>query len=646
MKSPYSIIIYYHKDFEDGNQVYTKMYKTFCRDSNESMAPSIGMPVWKCNNPKAVREPLKYSDNPIVLLFVDINLVCDEEWKAAINYLNGQTAHLLFLPVAVCSEAKDYINVLKNRETIFLKSYNVFDNWKDLIIRVYESSLRFIAKESKYFSDKDGKIKVFISHTKWDEGSRVVAENYRQILRRETKLSTFFDINDVLDGDNFAQAIKDKEKESIVIIFYSQSYSKREWCQKEILAVKEFNIPSILVSMFEDEVYRNFPYIGNMPMIRYKEGCWKHITEVLLRQAVRIFYQKEYLSIVKNEIKGIEKNKIAIIPNTPEAISLANIKNDVSTILYPEPELGRDEKKLLFKVRPTLKYITPSTLMNGLDLDLKKIAISISVSEDLNSKFCGEEVLDDLFVEICRNILSHNGRICFGGDLRQNGFAEKLQQLCSLYAKLKDKGEFVENKDQKIVENFLAHSYYELISKHDRAKYNNGFIKLVDGGFKNKVQYTDNLLRRNDELLLMRKKMNKNVAARIFIGGKVSGFSGLRSGMVDEFLIAMKSQYPVFLLGGFGGCTEEIIHMIKNKSYTEFLFNKALGNNNYKDYIDKNKIKDPYKKLRKYVVKGFSCLNNNLSEDENCELAVSKDFVTIMNLIFKGLTIFTNQYGS
>ncbi len=634
MKSPYPTIICYHKDFEDGDQIYTKMYKTFCRDSNEPMAPSIGMPVWKCNDPKSVKETLKFSDNPIVLLFVDINLICDDGWKHAISYLNSTTTNLLFLPVAVCSEAKEDIYILNNRETIFLKSYNVFDNWKDLIIRIFESSLRFIAKESKYFTDKDGKIKVFISHTKWDEESKIVAENYRQILRRETKLSSFFDVNDVLDGDNFAQAIKDKEKESIVIIFYSQSYSKREWCQKEILAVKEFNIPSILVSMFENEVYRNFPYIGNMPMIRYKEGCWKHITEVLLRQAVRIFYQKAYLSIVEKEIDGIEENKIAIIPNTPEAISLANINSDVSTILYPEPELGRDEKELLIKVRPSLNFITPSTLASGLDLDLKKIAISISVPENLNSKFCGEESLNDVFVEICKNILSHNGRICFGGDLRQNGFAEKLQQLCVLYAKLKDKGEY-KKESIKLVENYLAHSYFERISKHDQAKFNNGFIKLVDGGIMKKA-YDDNLIRKNDELSLMRKKMNLEVSARIFIGGKFSGFSGLRSGMVDEFLMAMESHYPVFLIGGFGGCTEEIINMIIAKAYNETLFNKAKENTNYKNFVDEKKI-NPYEQLKTYVVHGFACLNNSLSEEDNYKLAKSNDLVTIINLIFKGL---------
>ena len=76
--------------------------------------------------------------------------------------------------------------------------------------------------------------------------------------------------------------------------------------------------------------------------------------------------------------------------------------------------------------------------------------------------------------------------------------------------------------------------------------------------------------------------------------------------------------------------------MIIAKAYNETLFNKAKENTNYKNFVDEKKI-NPYEQLKTYVVHGFACLNNSLSEEDNYKLAKSNDLVTIINLIFKGL---------
>ena len=56
----------------------------------------------------------------------------------------------------------------------------------------------------------------------------------------------------------------------------------------------------------------------------------------------------------------------------------------------------------------------------------------------------------------------------------------------------------------------------------------------------------------------MREKSVASSDVRIFAGGKTSGYMGLMPGVLEEFVIAVDRQKPIFLLGGFGGVVQEI----------------------------------------------------------------------------------------
>ena len=63
-------------------------------------------------------------------------------------------------------------------------------------------------------------------------------------------------------------------------------------------------------------------------------------------------------------------------------------------------------------------------------------------------------------------------------------------------------------------------------------------------------------------LTAMRLVMGKATRARIVLGGRVSGYKGRMPGVAEETLLSLRSHQPVFLLGGFGGCTRDIAEMI------------------------------------------------------------------------------------
>lgn len=56
----------------------------------------------------------------------------------------------------------------------------------------------------------------------------------------------------------------------------------------------------------------------------------------------------------------------------------------------------------------------------------------------------------------------------------------------------------------------------------------------------------------------MRKTMVAGTSARLALGGRVEGYKGSMPGIAEEVLLAMDASQPVYLLGGFGGCTRDI----------------------------------------------------------------------------------------
>jgi len=144
----------------------------------------------------------------------------------------------------------------------------------------------------------------------------------------------------------------------------------------------------------------------------------------------------------------------------------------------------------------------------------------------------------------------------------------------------------------------------------------------------------------------MREEMEVQCHARIFIGGRTSGYKGKCPGILEEFLIAIKHNHPVYLIGAFGGITSEIINVLKNEVAESFTNEYHLENAEYKKMFESYNQKHPdniidYDQYRSIIqdigVKGISDLNG-LTEDENLRLATTPHVSEIVFLILKGLT--------
>ena len=108
--------------------------------------------------------------------------------------------------------------------------------------------------------------------------------------------------------------------------------------------------------------------------------------------------------------------------------------------------------------------------------------------------------------------------------------------------------------------------------------------------------------------------MENNAHARIVVGGKMMGYSGIMPGIIEEFKIAIETGHPVYVVGGFGGASR-------------YVANVLLG---------VTEVEDPFAWME-----GFNLTNlrNGLSEEENKRLFVSTNAMEIVSLILKGLKI-------
>lgn len=152
-----------------------------------------------------------------------------------------------------------------------------------------------------------------------------------------------------------------------------------------------------------------------MPKIRFN-GKWDDVIILLLRTALDQYYEKEYLEQL---VMKCDLQNTSILPVPPELMNLINIEDNIKSILYPEPPLGREELEVLNKNGKITSFVTPSQLYSNMNkIQDKKIAISISETPEALTKGIGKAMFDDLSVEIARHLLVTGAKLVYGGDLR------------------------------------------------------------------------------------------------------------------------------------------------------------------------------------------------------------------------------------
>mgnify|MGYP003625366747 CR=1 FL=1 len=255
----------------------------------------------------------------------------------------------------------------------------------------------------------------------------------------------------------------------------------------------------------------------------------------------------------------------------------------------------------------------------------REIAISTSDSQDMLELGLSEQHLKDAMTEIARNLLALGSNLNYGGDLRQYGFSELLFELVARYSL-----DFDDTETTTRITNYLAWPVHIRMTA-DVIKQNSKkvgeFAKLVyldlDGNILSEKEKLKKLPHERTDaewsrgLTAMRELVSKKTYARIVLGGQIEGFKGLMPGIAEEGLISLRSRQPLYLVGGFGGCTRLICKTLKLIEEPNYMPKSEWQ----KDFLDFNE----------------SNLNNGLLDEENRQLAMTPHVDQAIILILRGL---------
>jgi hypothetical protein len=305
------------------------------------------------------------------------------------------------------------------------------------------------------------------------------------------------------------------------------------------------------------------------------------------------------------------------------------------------------KKKLVAFVKKDIGTRNKSAQYNL--LDNKKIGISISDSEDLQKLGFSKIHQQDAMVEFARYMLVHGATLLYGGDLRTDGYTMIFSELAYQYRSLND-----QEKIHFI--NYSSYPIYNKLSPQQKLEFikNRVEFKAILPPKNIKVREkefipptgNENKLIWSESLSKMRREMNSVSDARIFIGGKLSGYNGKYPGLLEEAILSLKSDIPTYLIGAFGGATKSIINALQKSTDPQLTEDWQCKYEGYKEFFNYYNLKGGENKidyetissfLNDYSLKRLS-KNNGLDEVDNKRLFETTHIPEMIYLVLKGLT--------
>ena len=696
------VYVVWHRDFDRGTELARFFYDHLMRDSQQPIARGLGIPVHFRSSPASAdsavpREiPLDEAEHTAVVVLIDDIMVLNKDlgWAAYISDLHQRTAdnsrrHRL-LPVKLSAHAFKLEEQINQSNFIRPLDKTPPEQWTDILIQsgaqdllnaVTHELCRLLLNESRLVHDAEdfggrlwAPVKIFISHTKRDpeEGGKKhgeeIAERIREYVSRNTQLQSFFDVNDVPFGSDFQRILEDEvdREHTAVLVIQTDEYSNSEWCQREVLWAKKYGRPVLILHAVRFGEKCSFPYLGNSPTIRYDPASGPDLKVVLGQMLVEVLRNNHFRQHFEDlhRLFNLEGD-VRALPQAPELITLLELRDDsksrgTATVVHQDPPLGEHLLDVLHRFAPELTITTPAMVLtagralSGTERPLadKVIGLSISDSPDLDRLGFHQIHLDDAAVEFARYLLESRAILAYGGDLRPGGFTAILRNLVWTY-----------NASATAVRERLR-GYVAWPIHQDRLQRDPSYLKWMDE--KNRINFDfvprppdqawaqadppsvrspDNLLVWARCLTAMREKMNMDINARVLLGGRLEEFMGRYPGLAEEALLAKRSGKPIYLAGGFGGCTRALINALLGQKpealteayqYRDAAYQAMVERHNQIPGVDPVDYTGLVGEFEGWGIAGLSRVNG-LTEEENRRLFETPHVIEMVCLVLRGL---------
>jgi SLOG cluster2/TIR domain len=685
------IYVVWHPAFERGRQMAERIYAHFSRDPERPNARGLGIPVFfrsatTANDQAPPPISIASARHTAVIALVDAEMMTGgPAWKSYVTQLWDEASaqpeqHRLF-PVAFTKGAYNLSQAISEANFIRLQNEAPETAPARLLNRLTNDLARLLTQRPRVASleaqaepsASPTKIRLFLSHAKLDgEKTALALRNY---VHDNLALDTFFDAIDIAAGFRIKDEIDRGIDEATIAVVLTDAYASRVWCQHEIIRAKRHGRPVVVIHAIEEGEARSFPYIGNVPTIRWRTsepGRIEAVIGLVLREVLRAEYFQQHFEDLRALFRVPEA--VRALPRAPELLTCLALRAETEKVpyfVYPDPPLAAQEIELLSELDPNLRLTTPTFLfadptqpaaMPGeflaKALAESRVGISISNSPDLAlrgfglPKLANEKEaplsahLRDAMGEFARFLLAAGTTLAYGGDLRGGGFTEVLFELVAAYRSMS-------GEQTPPVQSYLAWPLYLDLSKEQESDWS-GLVEFhripapadlgLDPAVKIAPRTPENRMAWARSLTAMRQRMNVEIHARLLMGGQTRGL-GKYPGLVEEALLAMRARKPVYLIGAFGGAAEAIIEAIHGSKPAALTFDYQAADPAARAAIDLYNAKIPpgeesidYHALTtEFETAGIAGLNNGLDADDNERLFTTTHLPEMVALVLRGL---------
>lgn len=662
--NPLQIVFLWHPDdAKKVNPIIDYARKMLSPDANHPFSHSIHLPIRLCTSLTehipAFRPDIRHAQQTLVFAFVSDSIIAsstygkDRNWYDFIknNFIENDNVikgnPIKFIGIALSGTAYKL-----DRTNNFIRISDYEKNPDILVMQLFIA----IAHQIYRYGLESKALKLFLSHTKADRLGIELAKSIKCYVDEHSDMLNFYDVTSIEPGAKFWHRIEDAMPDSTFIAIRTDHYADSYWCQKEVLEAKKQARPILEVDALCSMEDRSFPFLQNIPVLRvsvdFKESDPKSDECTLLNILAMSLVETIRYHLFLHQYPSVGSDITLARPPELYDIYRLSAKGGMS-VLYPYPDLYSDEYAILKK--QDIKLSTPYTRELAY-LQRMKIGISISdfPKESMLSYGIDQNVQELLMSEMAGFFLGHKATLIYGGDLRDNGFTKYLQNEVKI---LQDRFK----TDEIFCRNYFAWPIY-LSTNQATKSWRASCVGILDIqeveppiDIQSQSECFHDIFRPDTperaylwarSLTHMRKKLISECDIRITACGKWAGYSGLMPGILEEVLIAIEQERPVYLLGGFGGITQKICQAVESSADDKIAFpeeltflwqkNHVAGYELLKnEYAKNDRPFAPYESLGDILT--FDSLNNGLSNEENMQLFHSVSFDEAIQLILNGL---------
>ena len=340
------------------------MFRELCADPEYPARRGLGIPVRfrTAASPDEAPAPVPFgkSRRTVVFVLADDQLVASTHWRQYCAELVAQAGDSdLVVPVAI-SDCANLPPAFRQLQAIRLDR-TPSELHQDVLMRDVLHDL------CKCLDPQGTKVKVFLSHAKSD--GLAIMGAVRAQLHDEDRLDDFFDAADIPDGVRFGEfIIAAAGSTHALLAIQTDTYGSREWCRIEVLEAKRHGVPIVVLAAVERGEARAFPYMGNVPVIRWRgPETATAVAGGVLREVLRArYFPLRVESLCR--LHGLDAQR-QVIPHPPELLTALTMRGGSAVngvgghLLYPDPPLGAEELAVLAELDPDLRPVTPTGLL-------------------------------------------------------------------------------------------------------------------------------------------------------------------------------------------------------------------------------------------------------------------------------------------